>query len=367
MSAVPPARRGGKATSRQIGRMMDPGTAKALVQEFSAKVLAAEPGTQLAAARRFCAPDVTWRGCHPFNLLQGPQALVRAFHAPLNASFPDLVRKEDILFAGAFGSDSWVTAAGHYEGTFNDDWLGIPATGRHAEIRFGEFLRVGQQGVEEACVVLDLVGLLRQAGIDVLPPDLGAIDPVPGPSARDGVILESQPEVESARTLSLVGDMVAGLLSFDGRSLESMGMERFWHPDMLWYGPAGIGTTRGLAEFQARHQRPFLTAFPDRTGGRYTSCIAEGRFAGICGWPSVRATHAGGYLGVPATGRKVAMRVLDWWARDGDLLSENWVLIDMIDLFLQLGVDLFDRLHPVSCSDRDAPMGRRVATGGPST
>ncbi len=35
------------------------------------------------------------------------------------------------------------------------------------------------------------------------------------------------------------------------------------------------------------------------------------------------------------------MRVMDWWRREGDVLTENWVLIDMIDVFLQLGVDLF--------------------------
>ena len=31
------------------------------------------------------------------------------------------------------------------------------------------------------------------------------------------------------------------------------------------------------------------------------------------------------------------MRVMDWWRREGDLLVENWVLIDVIDLLEQLG------------------------------
>jgi hypothetical protein len=39
------------------------------------------------------------------------------------------------------------------------------------------------------------------------------------------------------------------------------------------------------------------------------------------------------------------MRVMDFWRREGDLLVENWVFIDMVDLFLQLGVDLFERLQ----------------------
>jgi hypothetical protein len=35
------------------------------------------------------------------------------------------------------------------------------------------------------------------------------------------------------------------------------------------------------------------------------------------------------------------MRVMDWWRREGDLLVENWVFIDMVDVFLQMGVDIF--------------------------
>ena len=35
----------------------------------------------------------------------------------------------------------------------------------------------------------------------------------------------------------------------------------------------------------------------------------------------------------------------DWWRREGDLLVQNWVFIDLPDLFLQMGVDLFARLN----------------------
>ena len=33
---------------------------------------------------------------------------------------------------------------------------------------------------------------------------------------------------------------------------------------------------------------------------------------------------------------------MDWWRRDGDLLAENWVLIDIPDLLRQLGMELFE-------------------------
>ncbi|WP_197409834.1 ester cyclase, partial [Haloferax profundi] len=52
-----------------------------------------------------------------------------------------------------------------------------------------------------------------------------------------------------------------------------------------------------------------------------------------------------GWLGLPATGETVTMRVMDFWRREDDLLAENWVFIDMIDLLNQMGVDVFDRLQ----------------------
>jgi hypothetical protein len=34
------------------------------------------------------------------------------------------------------------------------------------------------------------------------------------------------------------------------------------------------------------------------------------------------------------------MRVMDFWRREGNLLAENWVFIDLPDLLLQMGVRL---------------------------
>ncbi len=41
----------------------------------------------------------------------------------------------------------------------------------------------------------------------------------------------------------------------------------------------------------------------------------------------------------------MTIRDFDWWKREGDLLVENWIPIDLIDLFRQMGVDLMDRLR----------------------
>jgi hypothetical protein len=38
------------------------------------------------------------------------------------------------------------------------------------------------------------------------------------------------------------------------------------------------------------------------------------------------------------------MRVADWWRCENGLLIENWVLIDLPHLLLQMGVDVFAQL-----------------------
>ncbi len=41
-------------------------------------------------------------------------------------------------------------------------------------------------------------------------------------------------------------------------------------------------------------------------------------------------------------------KLIKWWRREGDLLVENWIPIDLIDIFQQLGVDLFERMRDVA-------------------
>jgi len=289
--------------------------------------------------------DISWNGPHPINHLQGIDALITGFWQPLIRSFPDLHIRSDIFMGGQFGGHAWVCATGYFTGTFVQDWLDIPATGSKTNIRFGEFCRVSAGKIDETYVIVDILDVMRQAGIQLLPPSRGAEGPVPGPAAKDGVLLEDQDELETGKSLALVEAMIAGMLSYDQVDLRSMGMAQFWHPQMRWYGPSGIGTSRSLTEFEDYHQRPFLRAFPDRRAGNHTARLAEGSYVATTGWPSIHATHAGEYLGVAATNKQITMRVMDWWKREGDLLVENWVFIDLIDLFLQFGIDLFDELH----------------------
>ena len=295
------------------------------------------------ALQQLYHPDVTWHGPHPINALQGGLTVLAGFWEPFLNAFPDVERRDDILIAGAFNDGIWIGATGHYTATFAHDWLGIQATGGAVNIRYGEFSRMQAGKVHEVYFILDILDLMRQAGCwpRMVPASCGLTDRVPGPATRDGVVLAPSAPVEGERSLDLVMAMIHGLLKdYDGKTLESMAQQRFWHPNMMWYGPAGIGTSRGLKGFQDVHQRPFLAAFPDRMGGDHKARIAEGAYVASTGWPSVRATHLGPWQGCPPTGRKIGMRVMDFWRRDDNLLRENWVFIDMIDLLLQMEVDV---------------------------
>ncbi len=325
------------------------------------------PGPGMAAAlHEQTAAGAVWHVSHPVNELHGVEGVLQGLYGPLAAAMPDLQRRTDLFFAGLWASPPvgavghsppevagpgwWATAHGHYVGTLRTPWLGIPPTGEPVFLRFGEFYRWepqpgGRGRITEARVLLDIVDLARQAGRRLLPARRGLELLVPGPAPHDGLLLGPSDPAEGARSMQAVLAMIGGLFAFDGKDLHTMGMQRYWHRDMMWYGPCGIGSTRGIGGFQRHHQTPFLHAFPDRKGAGHRTRLAEGPFVASTGWPSVRATHAGEYLGVAATQHPIGMRVADWWRRDGDWLTENWVLIDLPHLMLQMGVDLLAGLR----------------------
>ena len=127
-----------------------------------------------------------------------------------------------------------------------------------------------------------------------------------------------------------------------------MGMADFFHPDVQWYGPGGIGACLSLNGFDVFHQRPWLAAYPDRRVQDLDSLFAEGAYSGGSGWAGVKATQPGPYLNSAATGNRIETNSMDWWKREGEMYIENWVMLDMVHLFRQLGVDLFERLAELS-------------------
>ena len=47
----------------------------------------------------------------------------------------------------------------------------------------------------------------------------------------------------------------------------------------------------------------------------------------------------------PPVGKKLTMKSLDFWREEKGLIRENWVLIDLLNIYDQLGVDVFSRMR----------------------
>lgn len=291
-------------------------------------------------------PDAVVRCSHPINELSGHEEIAGSLWRPLRESFQDLERRDLILVAGEFEDHPTVGVMGHYQATFSKDWLDIPASHGVVHIRYGEVHQFRQGRIAKSHVLIDLLDLMHQVGCWPIAPSVGAEGMWPGPATNDGVLPDGVDVAGGKRTMDLILLMHKGLLQFDGKDLESMDHARYWSPNFMWYGPSGIGATRGLEGFELHHQIPFLRAFPDRRIGKRIVSIADGNFAVTGGWPSVIATHTGAdWLGLSPTGREVNMRVMDFYRVDGAVIAENWVPIDIIDILLQLGVDVLDRVR----------------------
>ena len=109
-------------------------------------------------------------------------------------------------------------------------------------------------------------------------------------------------------------------------SAEELG--RFWHEDMIWYGPAPIGATYTIPRYIKQHTGPFRRGLGGKIFHGHKVRFAEGNFACFFGWPNLSNRNIGGFLGLPAGGT-ADMQVVDVYCRRGDKLSENWVLIDI--------------------------------------
>ena len=308
------------------------------------------PASELpAAVDAAYAENATVRAFHPVNDLSGRRAVTEKLWQPLRTSFPDLERRDQIVAASNYQGKDFVCILSLLQGIFAVDWLDIPATGRVAVLRCCEIHEVSDERIVASHVLIDTLDLMRQAGVWPIAPSLGAEGAWASPNGSSPIDLDACDHERGAVALRIIKDMHAGLGKFDGSDLKSMDHARFWEPGFLWYGPAGIGTSKGLAEFEENHQIPFLRAFPDRRLDSHVANVYDGDYVVTGGWPSVVATHTGpDWLGSGPTGNFIRFRVMDFYRVDGDLIAENWVPIDIANVLLQMNIDVFARVRHLS-------------------
>ena len=317
---------------------------KSLVRRFY-KELDSAAGTDInAVLKRHTQDNYHFRGMHPFYEQRGAEAVAEVFWKPLRNALTSMQRRQDIFMAGSNEIDGseWVCSMGHLMGLFDQDWLGIPATGKMAFLHYAEFNRITDGRISETALFCDILSVMQQAGLNPLPHQTGAELTVPGPRTHDGLLFDPQDPAETSKTLALVDRMKDELVLSDMGSPEDE-LTNTWHDDMIWFGPSGIGSTYTLDRYQQQHQGPFSQGLADIDFKGHICRFAEGNYAGWFGWPNMTVRPCGGYMGLPASATTVELRVVDIYRRDGDKLAENWVFIDQLYFMMQQGVDVLQR------------------------
>lgn len=311
----------------------------------NALVTATPTGAQAACDLTFSA-DAAMKLCHPFGTVTGAQ-IYDTLYAPLLDAMPDLERRDMIVLSGTTpeGQD-WVGCMGNYMGTMLRPWLGIAPTGHLTHMRYHEFFRITDGRVSEAQIIWDIPEVMVQANAWPMAPQLGKYLCTPAPMTQDGLTAAGDGTAAMDHVIAMLTDLCKHPADPDPAVMQ---LETYWHPRNNWYGPTGIGAGRGIAGFRNWHQIPFLRAMPDRKldalGDLMSHWFAQGDYVCETGWPNMRLTLTdGGWMGIAPAGREILLRSLDFWRVENGLIRENWVLVDLLDLYAQLGVDVLARM-----------------------
>ncbi len=342
---------------------------KGLIAKLNGYLYDIEPERLKGQLSLLFAPECVIHLCSPFEDIAGPAEYYERVYAPLLEAVPDLERRTYIMMAGDSVHDTnWVGCAGTYVGVFESPWLDIPPTWHPVAMRFHEFYRIEEGQIVEMQAVWDIPHLMMQADAWPLVPSLGVDWIAPAPAPQNGMDLSPRDPEASAANEQLIMDMLNGLLKHREHGPEAMGLQQYWHPKMTWYGPAGIGTNRRISGFRNWHQRPFLKGMPDRELNYEVPnyFFSDGPFVGVTAWSGMKVTISeGGWLGLPSTQQgMIDMRSLDFWRCEHGLIRENWVLVDLLHVYAQIGVDVFGRMREMTVA-RQLHKPVNLTWGGP--
>ena len=306
------------------------------------------------------SPDCVIHLASPFEDLDGAAELHERVYAPLLQAIPDLERRDFIVMAGhspGQWSGDWVGCGGHYMGVFEQPWLDIPPTRHLVAMRYHEFFRFEDGIVVEMQALWDIPSVMMQADAWPLSPSLAPDwHVIPGPASNDGIITAPHSPAKAQASVNLVMDMLKALRN-SPQGVAAMELERYWYPQMMWYGPAGIGSMRRISGFRHWHQMPFLKAMPDRFAFLEKGVMfGDEDYVGFTAWPGGQSTLVGdGWLGIAPSGQKLTRRSLDFWRCENGRVRENWVLVDLLHIYDQLGVDVFERMRELTVARQARP------------
>lgn len=332
---------------------------KATFKGYQTAALTFDAVSARPALNELFSNSASFKLCHPFGNLTGPDAYFKTCLEPLGLALPDLERRDMIVMAGTTpeGQD-WIGTMGNYMGTFVAPFLGIPPTGHLVHMRYHEFYKIVDGKTTELQAIWDIPELAMQSNAWPMAPQLGAFLCTPAPMSGDGLNVSGDGGLSYDHVVAMLTDLCKYPSNPDPKV---MNLEKYWHPRFNWYGPAGIGANRGISGFRNWHQIPFLSGMPDRKldamGDLKSHWIGEGNYVCETGWPNMRLTLSGdGWMGIAPSGKEVLLRSLDFWRLEDGLIRENWVLVDLLDLYNQIGVDVLGRIREFNKARSLAPL-----------
>lgn len=242
-----------------------------------------------------------------------------------------------------FGEKHTATTTSYGTLYWGGELFGMKPPNKWIELRVCDFYRIEEdpRGIWGGLItynfmMIDWADVVHRAGRPVLPPASVPDGIVLPPAANDGVpapfsILAQSRDVDAARAA------MDGILIEDWAGQRAG--EKWWHPDMTFYGPRGIGYAKGIPEFRDHVLKPFQAAFADRVLENDIS-TCEGNYCAAKG--HILGTHVGCWLGLPASRKVVKVRYGFHWRIEEGKAKEGWAIFDVTGLFRQLGLDFFN-------------------------
>ena len=332
-----------RANRPEMGIATDTSAAnKRLYRQFLGAFVKGQADDIEQAVANIFRADAKVNASHPINVARDGHGYFDDVIAPIMRAFDGFTRQDYIMLVGEYLGTEWVTSTGYFYGQFNTPLFGIPPNGKMAFLRFGEFHRMEDGKIVESHVYLGLAELIIALGLWPLNASQGYEGVVPGPATHDGIVSgASNPALSRASA-----DLVEGMLKKLGADGEEW--RPYWDDRMVWYGPGGLGTYATLNGF-AEFQRPFELTFDGWGDGQEAGftdvgshCKAgDGEYAFLHGWRQITGIHVKPFLGLEPTGKRVFMRDCDWWRCADGKIVENWCMLDIPHVLLQLDYDLF--------------------------
>lgn len=323
---------------------------KQLLAPLLAALRSCDAGRVQAAIKELFAVDAKIQLGFPFCEVNGPVDLWERVYAPLMSAMPDMERRDFIIMAGPRwgegNSGDWVGLGGNFVGSLSAEWLGIPASERPVFMRFHEYLRIEGNQIVEMQGLWDIPQVMLQQGVWPMAPQPGVDWLCPGPADGHGVKTAAYDAASSSNSVQLVWDMLHDLKQGTAETPER-GLGGFWHEHAFWYGPTGLGTARGHHAIANHIFRQFREGLSDNIRHLDSGVFfGDDNLVAFTGWPSGTAWHSGeGFLGLEPTGKQVERASLDFWRIEDGLIRECWVMVDIIDIYRQLGIDVFARMQ----------------------